>query len=34
MDSALSAKKYNGVVIDRLSKGVVKTFPAEMEDRG
>jgi hypothetical protein len=32
MDSALSAKKHNGVVIDRLIKGVVKTFPADMED--
>ena len=32
MTTALAAKKHNGVVVDRLIKGVVKTFPADLED--
>ncbi|MFC3816538.1 hypothetical protein [Lysobacter sp. GCM10012299] len=32
MATALAAKKHNGIVVDRLIKGVVKTFPADLED--
>lgn len=32
MQSALAAKKHNGVVVDRLIKGAVRTFPADLED--
>jgi len=32
MRSALAAKDHNGQVIDRLVKGKVKTFPADLED--
>lgn len=32
MDSALKAKSHNGQVIDRLIRGTVKSFPADLED--
>lgn len=32
METALAAKKHNGQVIDRLVRGAVKTFPADLED--
>ncbi|KRD71417.1 hypothetical protein [Lysobacter sp. Root96] len=32
IESALAANKHNGQVIDRLVRGVVKSFPADLED--
>lgn len=32
METALAAKKHNGQVIDRLARGIVKSFPADLED--
>jgi len=32
VDSAIAAKRHNGQVIDRLIRGTVKSFPADLED--